>query len=187
MKNDIHTYSDAELFQRLPDESRREAAFKELYRRYEQRVWAYCRISLRNDERAKDLVQDAFYRFYKVGESGTTVENIPAYLMRIVRNLCLDEQRKESRHFVSIEEVEIPARTEGYEQQEMTQIVETALQLLPDEYKEALVLQAFSDMSYNEIADVQKVPLSTVRNRVVRAKAKLRQILSVYVNAEDMP
>lgn len=187
MKNDASIHNDNELFGQLSQPSLREAAFKELYRRYEQRVWAYCRISLRNDERAKDLVQDAFYRFYKVGESATPVENIPAYLMRIVRNLCLDEQRKESRHFVSIEDVEVPAQNETYEQREMTQVVETALQLLPDEYKEALVLQAFSDMSYNEIAEVQKVPLSTVRNRVVRAKAKLRQILSVYITPEDMP
>lgn len=180
MKQTIDTYSDNELFTMLASRAQREAAFRELYRRFSQRVWAYCRTSLRNDEHAKDIVQDAFLRFYKSGEQGVSVANVPAYLMRIVRNMVIDEQRKMSLQCISIEDLEIPDTEENTNQEEVEQLIETALQVLPEEYREALLMQTFSNMTYNEIAAVQEVPLSTVRNRIVRAKSRLREIVSVY-------
>jgi len=182
MSKNYTTYTDFELYTQLGNKAEREQAFKEIYRRYEQRVWAYCWVSLHNEEKSKDIVQEAFFRFYKSGESSVAVENVPAYIMRIVRNLVIDEHRKNDRTFVNIDDIELPAPADGYEQQEMKAILENALQLLPVEYKDALVMQTFGDMSYNEIAEVQNVPLTTVRNRIVRAKARMREILSVYIN-----
>lgn len=182
MSNTPSTYTDFELYMQLSAAHSRESAFKELYRRYEQRVWAYCWVSLHNEDKSKDIIQEAFFRFYKAGEKGVAVDNVPAYLMRIVRNLVIDEHRKSDRQFVDIEDIDIPAPADGYEQREMNAIIETALQLLPAEYKDALIMQTYSDMSYNEIAEVQNVPLTTVRNRIVRAKARMREILSVYIN-----
>jgi RNA polymerase sigma-70 factor (ECF subfamily) len=56
-----------------------------------------------------------------------------------------------------------------------------ALELLGDEYREALVLQTYNELSYQEIAEIQGVPLTTVRNRIVRAKRKLREIVQPYL------
>lgn len=185
MNQKFDTYSDNELFSMLTSRGHREQAFKELYRRFEQRVWAYSRISLRNDEQAKDVVQDAFMRFYKAGEHGAVVVNIAAYLMRIVRNLVIDAQHKTSQQFVNIDDLEISIPMEEDNQKELEQVIETALQLLPEEYRDALIMQTYSNMTYNEIAIVQEVPVTTVRNRIVRAKSRLRELLSGYVNSGE--
>lgn len=166
----------------------RNAAFTELYRRYEKRVWSYARISLQNDQRAKDATQDTFLRILKTGEKGaTSVEHFAAYIMRIVRNIVINDQQRKRHDTVDIDTVEIPsAAAATYEQQEINTILETAMQLLPDDYRDAFSMQTYGGMSYQDIADTQQVPLSTVRNRVVRAKAKLREILSAYFTPEDI-
>lgn len=186
MKN-YQTFSDEELFQMLSLLDECNSAFTELYRRYEKRVWSYARISLQNDQLAKDATQETFMRIFNAGKRSTCVERFSAYVMRIVRNIVLNEQQRRSVQMVDIDTLELPSAEQGtYEQQEMNAIVETALHLLPDEYRDAFSMQTFSDMSYNEIAEVQNVPLSTVRNRVVRAKAKLREILNTYIISEDI-
>ncbi len=182
MNRKIDTYSDNELFEMLASPACREQAFKELYRRFEQRVWAYCRISLRNDEHAKDVAQDIFIKFYKAGEKGATVGNVSAYIMRIVRNAVIDEQNKTSHRLLKIEDLEISVPFQEDNQNELEQMIETALQLLPEEHKDALIMQTYSNMTYNEIAVIQEVPMTTVRNRIVRAKSRLRELLSGYVN-----
>lgn len=180
-KNEYSIYPDQELFAMLGQPVHSESAFRELYRRNEMRVWSYCTIALHNQDKARDIAQEAFVRFYRMGVQGTVVENPGAYLMRIVRNLCLDEKKNE-KGFVPLENIEIPVSGDIYEQKELEYMVETALQLLPEEHKDALIMQTFSEMSYDEIARAQNVPLTTVRNRIVRAKKKLREILSPYLN-----
>lgn len=71
---------------------------------------------------------------------------------------------------------------EKYENKEMLEIINKALDLLTDENKEAFVLQVYEGMSYQEIADLTNLPVSTIRNRIVRAKMKLREILAPILN-----
>ncbi len=52
---------------------------------------------------------------------------------------------------------------------------------LIEEHREALVLQMYSGLSYLEIAELTGVPLTTVRNRIARAKSKIREILTPYI------
>jgi RNA polymerase sigma factor (sigma-70 family) len=66
------------------------------------------------------------------------------------------------------------------ERSELIALLDVALEVLPDEQREALILQVYEDMSYQEIADFMNVPLTTVRNWVVRAKKRLRDELQQY-------
>ena len=102
--------------------------------------------------------------------------------MRIVRNAVIDEQNKTSHRLLKIEDLEISVPFQEDNQNELEQMIETALQLLPEEHKDALIMQTYSNMTYNEIAVIQEVPMTTVRNRIVRAKSRLRELLSGYVN-----
>lgn len=161
----------------------REGAFRELFRRYETRVWAYCRVAIANDDQAKDVAQEVFIRFLRAGEAGTPVENVGAYILRIARNLCLNEHKRNTGRFIRMdEEFDAAAPPDGYDRHEMTAAIEVALEYLPAEHKEAIIMQAFSQMSYQEIADVQEVPVTTVRNRISRAKKRLRELLVTYYN-----
>ena len=62
-------------------------------------------------------------------------------------------------------------------------MIDSALNLIPEEQAEAFMLQVYQGMSYNEIAEFFEVPVSTVRNWVVRAKKKLRDILIPYLES----
>ncbi len=181
MSQTINTYNDEELFMAMLKADERDAAFRELYRRYEQRCWAYSMVCVHVESRAKDLVQETFMRVFAAATKGTSVLNVGAYIMRILRNLCIDDIQKHSREFVDLDDLELEGPSHTYEQLELQRILETALQLIPIEHRDALLLQAYAGMSYEEIAQEQDVPLSTVRNRIVRAKARLRTILQPYL------
>lgn len=189
MQFNINRYNDEELFANLAVASHRDACFTELYRRYERRVWAYARISLQNEHLAKDAVQETFYRLLKSGEIGTKIEKFAPYIMRIIRNLILNEQKKngamtlEDFNFDSIPSYSLST---NYEQVELNALFETALSLLIEEHKDAFVMQLIGGLSYSEIAQVQKVPLTTVRNRIVRAKSRIREFLLSYISIEEL-
>jgi RNA polymerase sigma-70 factor (ECF subfamily) len=68
-----------------------------------------------------------------------------------------------------------------FENKELSQMIELAIELLPENYKEAFVLQVYEDFTYQEIADFLELPLPTIRNRIVRAKSKLRETLTPYL------
>lgn len=161
--------------------AQRDSAFGELYSRYGQRVFAYIRKITGNPSATDDLFQECWMRFLKVGEAGTEVQNVPSYLLRIARNLCFNYLNSSNYHFVEFEDFHRSSESDNYANRELAELAEKAMELLPEEHKEAFVLQTYSNMSYQEIADVQQVPLTTVRNRVVRAKAKLQKILSSYL------
>jgi len=77
-------------------------------------------------------------------------------------------------------ETENPLGEAAIEQNELAEILAMALELLPEHYRQAVVLQCYNGLTYQEIADVLGVPLSTARNWIVRAKAHLRTILEPY-------
>jgi RNA polymerase sigma-70 factor, ECF subfamily len=66
------------------------------------------------------------------------------------------------------------------ERTERASLVRLALQLLPVEYREPLVLREYNDASYADIAEILHLPISTVKIRIHRAKAKMRDILAPY-------
>jgi RNA polymerase sigma-70 factor (ECF subfamily) len=158
----------------------REQAFAELYRRYAARIYQYARRILNRDMEAEDILQETFLKFLQILEKETTViENVPAYLLRISRNLSLRSESKK-QILVPIEDYHAFFNESPMEAEETSQILQMSLDLLPKEQREALVLQVYGGLSYIEIADVMGVPMTTVRNWVVRAKSKMRKTIAPY-------
>jgi len=173
-------HTDIELYQALAS-SQREQAFAELYRRYGTRIYLYCRRILGDGVLADDMFQETFMSVLKSAEKLTTVENFPAYIHKIARNHCL--RAKERRHQpVEFDEESMGMLDKSLEQKELSQMISMAIELLPEHHREAFVLQMYDDLSYEEIGEVLEVPVTTVRNWVVRAKKKLRTILSPYMD-----
>ena len=182
----MKTHTDAELFILLRSNGReKEAAFTELYARYSSRVYQYCRYIMEDNDAADDVFQDTFIRFLKSAERGTEVANIPAYLLRIARNLCLNAKRDNKLAGMDdVDDIQVAVEDNAVENAELGRLIEMALSLLKEEYREAFILQEYNGLSYKEIADVTNVPITTVRNRVVRAKKQLREILTPYLEEE---
>lgn len=180
MIDDYSKLTDVELYGLLGSEGReREKAFSEIYARHSKRIYMYCRRILSEREAADDIFQETFLRLLQVRNEEREISNFPAFLLKISRNLCL-KVRRDQKSSVSIENFDFGYQDNSLERAETTGIVTSALEVLPDEYREALILQTYNNMSYGEIAEFLEVPVTTVRNWIVRAKRKIREILVEY-------
>jgi len=145
----------------------------------------------RNDSDADDVVQEAYLRAFKFfgGFHGTDGRS---WLLAIVRNTCYTwMQRNRSPQFSiplddELEEIESEdLDPEALLQQSAdTQMVRRALEELPVEYREVLVLRELEEMSYKEIAGITDLPLGTVMSRLARGRKRLQEALTNHMRAE---
>lgn len=180
MKTDLSAYSDTDLFgllQRKAAEA--EPAFAELYRRHQQWVYAYVLKVVGRADEAKDIFQETFIRVVRsASESQDPVANVPGLLMRTARNLCLNHLR-DRKETVELEDIHLVAdHRNHYERDELLGLIATALDTLDTEYREAFVMRLYHDLSYEEIAELTSSTIPAVKNRVWRAKDRIKQLLA---------
>lgn len=167
-------------------------AFNELVLAYQDQVYNLAYRIMGDPASASDATQEAFISAYQNIERfrGKYPSSFKSWLMRIVSNACYDELRRRKRQpATSIEDFEIdeeanPAlisETEGPEEyaerEEMARVIETGIQALPLDQRVTLVLADVQGFSYDEIAEATDAPLGTVKSRLARARAKLRDYL----------
>jgi RNA polymerase sigma-70 factor (ECF subfamily) len=166
---------DRELQQRIRNGDNN--AFGELYTRHKQPVYVYCTRFVGHDGTAEDVFQDVFIGMLERIRNGSEIENVAAYLMRSARNRCLNVLR--DRKFpVDIADVEDRLGHDSAVEFDAHDALQGAMREIPDENREALVLCEYGGYSYEEIARMTEVPLTTVRKRIFRARQKLRELLN---------
>ena len=168
------------------EEQEQQARFEETIMPHLDAAYNLARWLTRNEHDAQDVVQDAFlraFKFFGVFRGG----NSRSWLLSIVRNTTytwLQKNRKLELVTVSDEEIhEIEDTSSNPEvlllknsdRQEMMRAVEQ----LPVEFREALILRELEGLSYKEIAEMADVPIGTVMSRLARARKLLQQSLSL--------
>jgi len=140
----------------------------------------------RNDQDAQDVTQEAFLRAFRFFD-GYQGGNMRAWLLTIVRNTCYTWLRQNRAPEAAGAPgntddgwVEVPADPAGQPEVQFIRaadrrLLREALELLPEEFREALVLRELEGFSYKEIADITDVPLGTVMSRLARARKQLQQ------------
>lgn len=182
MNKDFAILSDIELYDMMRGSAEiAHPAFAELYNRHSKRIFAYCKRILTNQEQVEDIFQDTFVNFFESAKKEREMTNVPAFLLRIARNLCLRYKRDNKQKLLNFEDLDLGFIDNKVENEELANVIALSLDLLPDEHREALVLQVYNEFSYNEISEFLEVPVTTVRNWIVRAKKKLREILAPYI------
>lgn len=157
-------------------------AFEILYRRCSPRVYAYCRKVFGDVQVTDDVFQETFIKFYNMGVIGQEIQNVRGYLLRIARNVCLNEKNKKSnKDRVTLEEFKFPTLDVPYEQKELTRLISVAMEMLPEDYREVLILREVYGHSYDEISEIVKANMPIVRTRIYRAKNKIREILKPFI------
>ena len=168
------------------------AAFDELVRKYEKRVYnlAY-RLSNHYDE-ANDISIDAFIRVFQAIKMFRGDANFSTWLFRIVTNVYLDRRKRtRNKQHLSLEEyieleensvarqIEDPSPTPAHavEQNERTSLLQGAIVTLPHDQRAMILLYHTEGLSYEEIASVLELPIGTVKSRLNRARLKLREKL----------
>jgi RNA polymerase sigma-70 factor (ECF subfamily) len=146
---------------------------------------------LRNEEDAKDVVQEAYLRAFK-SFGGFHGSNGRAWLLTIVRNTSYTLLKKnravdltttfDEEIHASGDESASPAII--VEHAEDAELITKAMDQLPAEFREILVLRHQEGLSYKEIADIAQIPPGTVLSRLARARAKLREYLTAQIGKE---
>lgn len=137
----------------------------------------------RNDEDAEDVAQEACLRAMKFFD-GFHGGSVRPWLLTIVRNTYFTWLQKNRRKEVEPLEDEADVRSAGANPEELLleqvngESLRQALDELPADYREVLVLREMEDLSYKEIAEVVGIPIGTVMSRLARARRRLQQVLT---------
>jgi len=143
-----------------------------------------ARWIMRNDADADDVVQDACLRALRfIG--GLRGNDGKVWLLKIVRNTCYSRFARDRRrdHETEFDEdlhspVEVPDPEQLLLNSRDGEAINRALDELPEEFREVVVMRELEGLSYKEIAEVASVPLGTVMSRLARARKRLQQTLS---------
>ena len=137
-------------------------------------------------DRADDLVQETLMKAWKYQSSYVAGTNLKAWLFTILRNEFYTHLRKRKREIEDADGVhasKMATPPEQYGHLDMADF-RRALVQLPADQREAIILVGASGFSYEEAAEICKVPLGTVKSRVNRARKLLAEILQVDANGE---
>lgn len=168
-----------------------EAAFEKLVTLYERKVYATAFRYTANEHDAMDISQEVFIRVFRFIHTFNLESSFSTWIYRITVNVCKDYIRKRaSRAELPLEltdeesgeyTVEISDSTydpvELYEQAELRQEIRRAIDDLPDNYKEIVLLRDIGGLSYDEISQTLDIEVGTVKSRLSRAREKLRNFL----------
>jgi RNA polymerase sigma-70 factor, ECF subfamily len=167
-------------------------AFNELVELYEKRVFNFAFRMSGNYDDANDVAQEAFIRVFNSINTFRGEANFTTWLYRIVTSVYLDERKKQKSHlhtsleeYIELEENAVTRQIESEgplpadvaEEAERNGVLHRAIQELPEYQRVMVVLYHTQNKSYEEIAEIMKLPIGTVKSRLNRARLALKEKL----------
>ena len=169
-------------------------AFRRLVERHQRQAFALAFALVRDENDARELVQEAFLRAFKNLPTFQRDSSFFTWLYRIVTNLGIDLLRKPGRRVQEPTEevgttdgdVDVPflGRFDGADpveavrRREIAQRLQTAFDELPSYHRAVIVLRELEGMSYEEMASVMSVSKGTIMSRLFHARKKLQRVLA---------
>ncbi|MDP9035841.1 MAG: sigma-70 family RNA polymerase sigma factor [Myxococcota bacterium] len=172
------------------------SAFRALVERHQRRAYSLALALVRDENDARDIVQDAFVRVFKGLPTFQGDSSFFTWLYRITTNLSIDLIRKPSRATSELFEERLDAEesadldtpfighlegsdpSEIVRRREIAARLQTALDALPSYHRAVIVLREIDGLSYEEIAEVMGVSKGTVMSRLFHARQKLQRTLA---------
>jgi RNA polymerase sigma-70 factor, ECF subfamily len=179
--------SDEQVLSNYLDRSRpsgdREAAFHELVRRFQHRLFAVCMRVLGSPVDAEDAVQETFVKLARHAEGFREEAKLSTWLYRVARNVCTDRVRYEARRPATpvddiTEVADEPDPSDHLAAHDTATVVRAALDQLDEQSRTLLLLVSVDGLSYAEAAEVADLPVGTVKSRVSRARVQLGELLA---------
>jgi RNA polymerase sigma-70 factor (ECF subfamily) len=176
--------------------SGREAAYRELVRRYERPVFALLYRMVRDRELAEDLAQETFIKALNAIDSYRPEFKFSSWIFKIANNAAIDHLRRRELDTLSLDgsphaetpeamqatALQIGARQESpldaVEARELGGAIEAAIGRLRPEYRSCILLRHVEGRAYEEIAEILNLPLGTVKTYIHRARNELRLALA---------
>ena len=164
-------------------------SFNQLILRWERPIYALAYRVIGREEDARDVCQETFLRAFRALPGFKGQAKFSSWLYRIALNLCRDWIRRQRRAPVmqipeGVDPGELMAErgpVESIEElvarRQLSSVVEETMALLPEEQRTAIILKEYHGMTFQEIADMQGCPLSTVKTRLYQGLTVLRRHL----------
>ncbi len=167
-------------------------AFEQLISAYQKKVFNIALRMIGNHDDASDLAQEVFLKVYKSIKQFKEESSFSTWIYRITSNVCLDEVRKlKNKKIISLDEEikqgenEIkrqikdirPSPEDFTEQNELRKAINDAIMTLPEDQGVAIILRDIQGFSYEEIANITKCPIGTIKSRINRARKDLKEII----------
>lgn len=177
----VNKLTDEELVRLV--RSQDQELYRELVRRYQNKLMRYATYLIRDQNQAADAVQEAFIKAFVNLKSFNVKKKFSSWIYRIVHNETINQAKKhrpeislDGNHWIQ-ETVSNSVNLEAdFEKQEIKQMIHSCLNRLPLKYRSPLTLYYLEDQSYQEISDVLRMPVGTVGTRINRAKKLLLTI-----------
>lgn len=143
---------------------------------------------LRDDEQARDVVQEVFMKLWNRRTELAGIDNIEAYAMRMTRNLCLDEKQK--HRSISLDQMKVrnewisdmKQADEVAEHKDSARLAKEIIDQLPEQQRAVIHLRDIEHYELNEIARVLDMQNSAVRANLSRARKKVRDEMIKRIN-----
>lgn len=172
-------------------------AFNTLMRRHEKTVVNLVYRFTGNRDIAGDLAQDVFLRLYRASGRFEPRAKFFTFLYRVTLNVCRNYRAKAKRHKANLLSPvgDMPApdlvdpigsAEEQVSRMELSAVVREAVDSLPDQQREAVILQRFQGLAYEEIAEALNLSVSAVKSRIHRAKLNLKERLTPYLERGEV-
>lgn len=181
---------DHELVQAVLDGDA--TAYRGLVERYQGRIHGVVYGMVRNPEDARDLTQEAFVKAYQNLHRFRLQASFYTWLCRIAMNVSIDHLRRQKVRKAELFEEGVATRDQGgvislqhhredpgrnLERKELGQRILKALDELPEDQQQVIILREIEGMAYKEIAEVMDIPEGTVMSRLYYARKKLQAAL----------
>lgn len=185
---------EAKLIERVI--ARDERAFTELMRAYERRVFGLVFRMLGQRAEAEELTQDVFVQVFKAIGTFRGESKLSTWIYRIAVNLCKNRTKylrvrhageqdqiddladrlppSQARH-ANVAQVARP--DEAVAGRQVEEIVREAIAAVDDNFRECLILCDVEELPYDEIAEITQLPVGTVKSRIFRGRAQLRELV----------
>ncbi|MFD2611157.1 RNA polymerase sigma factor [Paenibacillus gansuensis] len=167
---------------------------RELFDLYKKEIYKTCYYMLQNQADAEDVCQEVFISAFK--HDWRRVEFVKTWLLRIAVNQCMNHLKKQSRAREKIAALFHSARQDTHRAAESIVMDQVGwqecvdlLHLVPVKMRSALLLRYMHDYSLNEVAEILDIPVGTVKSRLNKGLALLRNRLEhtgMYKNGRDL-
>ncbi len=161
-----------------------------LVERYQHRLFGYLMQLVRDQQLAEDLLQETFIRLYQHYNSYRPIAKFSTWIYTIATNLVRSHMRRRMKMTtVDLEPREAgdrpieladdaPAVDELVMGRMTVEAVRDAMEKLPEEFRQVIILREIEELSYDEIVEILNLPLGTVKSRINRARGRLKELLA---------
>ncbi len=165
-------------------------AYEEIIGLYEKKVFSTIYYMVKNDNEVEDIAQEVFIKIYKNLGNFKEESSLYTWIYRITVNVCIDELKKRKKVVYLDEkidtkdgevELQLPddskSPTDIAEDNDLKDKLEKCIKKLPESQRMMIILRDIKGFTYMEIAEIMKMNLGTVKSKINRARASLKELL----------